>query len=30
MSRRDNCWDNAEMESFFSTYKLENNLDDNS
>jgi len=25
-----NCWDNAAMESFFSTYKLENNLDDNS
>ena len=21
-----NCWDNAAMESFFSTYKLENNL----
>jgi putative transposase len=30
MSRKGNCWDNAAMESFFSTYKLENNLDDNS
>ncbi|NYT79826.1 IS3 family transposase [Alcaligenaceae bacterium] len=23
MSRRDNCWDNSPMESFFSTLKLE-------
>ena len=30
MSRKGNCWDDAAMESFFSTYKLENNLDDNS
>ena len=30
MSRKGNCWVNAAMESFFSTYKLENNLDNNS
>ena len=30
MSGKGNCWDNAAMESFFSTYKLENDLDDNS
>ena len=30
MSDKGNCWDNAAMESFFSTYKLENDLDDNS
>ena len=30
MSGRGNCWDNAVVESFFSTYKLENDLDENS
>ena len=30
MSRKGNCWDNAAMESFFSTYKLNKDLDDNS
>lgn len=30
MSGKGNCWDNAVVESFFSTYKLENDLDGNS
>ena len=30
MSRKGNCWDDAAMDSFLSTYKLKNNLDDNS
>ena len=30
ISRKGNCRDNAAMESFFSTYKLKNNLNDNS
>ena len=30
MSGKASCWDNAAMEIFFSTYKLENSLDDNS
>ena len=30
MSGKGNCWDNAVVESFFSTYKLENHLDGNS
>jgi len=30
MSGKGNCWDNAAIESFFSAYKLENDLDDNS
>ena len=30
MSGKGNCWDNAVSESFFSTFKLELDLDENS